>query len=98
MGNSILTSEIQLTAASLASVAALTVTIFLHCLTGLNPKLNLLVNSFLAILWSLSWALLTWYMSGTLANKCDVGHWNEDVGIMVCRIYKALFTFTLVGL
>ena len=29
---------------------------------------------------------------------CDFEHWDEDVGIMVCRIYKALFAFTLVGL
>jgi len=37
-------------------------------------------------------------MSGTLANVCDVAHWHEETGIMVCRIYKTLFTFTLVGL
>jgi hypothetical protein len=36
-------------------------------------------------------------MSGTLANLCDVEHWNEEVGIMVCRIYKALFAFSLLG-
>jgi len=37
-------------------------------------------------------------MSPTLANMCDVEHWTEEVGVMVCRIYKALFTFTLFGL
>ncbi|KAK4540749.1 hypothetical protein LTR36_008964 [Oleoguttula mirabilis] len=89
---------IWLTAASLFSVASLFFTIILHCCTGLNPRLNLAINSCLAILWALSWSLLTWYMSGTLANVCDTEHWHEDVGIMVCRIYKALFTFTLVGL
>ena len=85
-------------AASLASVAALLFTIVMHCCIGLNPRLNIAVNAFLLVLWALSWSLLTWYMSGTLANVCDVEHWREDVGIMVCRIYKALFTFALMGL
>lgn len=58
----------------------------------------MIVNSLLCLLWGLSWALLAWYMSGTLANKCDISHWNEDVGVMVCKIYKALFAFTLVAL
>ena len=93
-----LTTRVQLTAASLASVVALTSTILIHCLTGLNPSLNIAINALLSFLWSLSWALLAWYMSGTLASMCDIEHWNEDVGIMVCRIYKALFAFTLVGL
>ncbi|KAK1808602.1 hypothetical protein LTR12_017050 [Friedmanniomyces endolithicus] len=88
---------IWLTSASLFSIAALFFTIILHCFIGLNPRLNIALNGFLAILWTLSWSLLTYYMSGTLANVCDKAHWHEDTGIMVCRIYKALFTFTLLG-
>lgn len=65
---------------------------------GLNPRLNALVNLVLILLWTFSWTLLTWYMSGTLANMCDMEHWHEDIGIFVCRIYKALFTFTLFGM
>ncbi|KAI6855847.1 hypothetical protein KC343_g4809 [Hortaea werneckii] len=89
---------IWLTAASLFSIAALSFTILLHCCIGLNPRVNVLVNAFLTLLWGLSWCLLTWYMSDTLRNMCDVQHWHEDIGVMVCRIYKALFTFTLFGL
>ncbi|KAK3711415.1 hypothetical protein LTR37_009594 [Vermiconidia calcicola] len=89
---------IWLFSASLASILSLTFTICLHCLTGLRPQLNLAINSLLAFLWALSWSLLTWYMSPTLAHMCDVEQWDNDVGIMVCRIYKALFTFTLLGL
>lgn len=88
----------QLSAASLFSIVALLVTIVLHCCFGLNPRFNLAINGFLLVIWAISWSLLTWFMSGTLANMCDVQHWHEDVGIMVCRIYKALFTFTLLGL
>lgn len=88
----------QLTTASLFSIAALLVTIILHCCVGLTSRLNLAVNGFLLVLWAVSWSLLTWFMSPTLANMCDVEHWHEDTGIMICRIYKALFAFTLLGL
>ncbi|KAF2772429.1 hypothetical protein EJ03DRAFT_204039 [Teratosphaeria nubilosa] len=89
---------IWLTSASLFSIAALCFTIVLHCFVGLNPRLNLAINGFLTLLWGLSWIVLTIYMSRTLAHVCDYEHWNENVGIMVCRIYKALFTFALVGM
>lgn len=90
-------SSAQLMASSLFSVAALCVTIVLHCCVGLKPDLNIAINGFLSLLWVVSWSLLTWYMSPTLQNMCDVEHWQEDTGIMVCRIYKALFTFAFFG-
>ena len=85
-------------ASSFFSVAALTVTIVLHCCVGLRPDFNIAINGFLTLVWLVSWSLLTWYMSPTLRNYCDVEHWKEDAGIMVCRIYKALFTFAFLGL
>jgi hypothetical protein len=85
-------------ASSFFSVAALAVTIVLHCCVGLRPDFNIAVNGFLTLVWAVSWSLLTWYMSPTLKNYCDVEHWKEDAGIMVCRIYKALFTFAFLGL
>lgn len=88
---------VLLMASSLFSVAALCVTIVLHCCIGLKPDLNIAINGFLSLLWVVSWSLLTWYMSPTLQNMCDVEHWQEDTGIMVCRIYKALFTFAFFG-
>ncbi|CAK3984418.1 hypothetical protein BAUCODRAFT_63557 [Lecanosticta acicola] len=89
---------IWLTAASLFSIAALASTILLHCCMGLHPRVNAAVNISLGILWTLSWSVLTWYTSGTLANRCDLDHWDEELGITVCRTYKALFTFTLLGM
>lgn len=32
-----------------------------------------------------------------MSHFCDYDNWSEDLGVMVCRIYKALFAFTLVG-
>ncbi|OQO13247.1 hypothetical protein B0A48_01475 [Cryoendolithus antarcticus] len=89
---------IFLMASSLFSIAALTFTICLHCFVGLKSDLNIGINGFNALLWTLSWSLLTWYMSPTLKHTCDVENWREDVGIMVCRIYKALFAFAFLGM
>lgn len=83
---------------SLLTIIALTATIALHCFYGLNPVLNTALNSSLAILWAVGFALLTWWSSGTLAHVCNVENWESDMGISVCRLYKALFSFALLGL
>ena len=36
-------------------------------------------------------------MAGTLGHVCDAANWGSEAGIMICRIYKALFTFTMLG-
>ena len=82
---------------SLFTVLALCVTIVLHCCFGLNPRFNLFLNSVLLVPWTVGFALLSWWSSGTLTHVCNVDNWHDDVGIMVCRIYKALFAFALLG-
>lgn len=88
----------QLFAVSLLTILALTTTIVLHCFYGLNPILNTALNSSLAIVWSVGFALLSWWSSGTLSHVCNVDNWDDDLGISVCRLYKALFSFALFGL
>lgn len=36
-------------------------------------------------------------MKGTLYHSCTAENWGNDTGMMVCRIYKVLFTFTVTG-
>ncbi|KAF9693146.1 hypothetical protein EKO04_008658 [Ascochyta lentis] len=55
-------------------------------------------NSALLLFWSVTFALLTWWSSGTLTHACNKQNWRSSVGINVCRSFKALFTFTCVGL
>jgi len=88
---------ILLLTVSLLTILFLTATIVLHCFYGLNPTLNISLNSVLLVLWSLGFALLTWWTSGTLAHVCNVKNWDNEAGIMICREYKALFAFTLFG-
>ena len=50
------------------------------------------------MLWALSFALLAWWSSATLASACAVENWENELGKSVCRTYKALFSFALLGL
>lgn len=60
--------------------------------------LNTVLNSSLALLWAVSFALLAWWSSSTLSHVCNVDNWDSELGISVCRLYKALFSFALLGL
>ncbi|TGO20347.1 hypothetical protein BPAE_0304g00020 [Botrytis paeoniae] len=82
---------------SLATVAVLTLTIILYNFTYLSPKFNCLLNGTVSIFWMLGFALLSWNLSNTLKKSCDLQTWRSGVAISVCREYKALWTFTLVG-
>jgi hypothetical protein len=88
----------QLLATALLTVVSLTCTIVLHIFYGLNSVLNTILNSILALLWAVSFALLSWWSSGTLSHVCNQDNWDNDMGIAVCRMYKALFSFGLLGL
>ena len=85
-------------AVALLTLVSLAITIVLHCCYGLNPTLNIIINSGLALLWAVAFSLLSWYSSGTLSHVCNQEQWDDDLGISVCRLYKALFSFSLFGL
>ncbi|KAF1349801.1 hypothetical protein BDV97DRAFT_175619 [Delphinella strobiligena] len=89
---------IVLSTVSLLTVAVLTFTILLHFCSGLNPLFNLLLNTILATIWAMGFGMLSYYMWHTLTHVCDITNWHDETGIMVCRIYKAVFTFSLLGL
>ncbi|KAJ6279181.1 hypothetical protein J3E71DRAFT_355135 [Bipolaris maydis] len=89
---------ILLMTVSVLTIVALASTIVLHLYHGLNPGLNITVNSSLGLLWIVSFGLLTKWTSGTVAGVCDTSHWDSDTGVSICRQYKALFSFALLGL
>lgn len=82
---------------SLLTLLTLTLTIALHTLHGLNPTLNLTLNTLLALLWGPSFALLSWWSASTLSSACAKTDWESDTGARVCQTYKALFSFALLG-
>ncbi|CAI7675655.1 unnamed protein product [Penicillium pancosmium] len=72
-------------------------TTVINCSCGLSPKLSIILNIILLLLWLLSLALLSYSMSGTILTKCTTADWANSTGISVCRSYKALFSFTVIG-
>ncbi|KAF5864839.1 hypothetical protein ETB97_006378 [Aspergillus alliaceus] len=68
-----------------------------HCLHGLSPQLSLVSNTICLLLWLISLGLLSWSMSQTILTTCNATYWATPTGIMVCRIYKVLFAFTVLG-
>ncbi|KAG2417457.1 hypothetical protein HFD88_008676 [Aspergillus terreus] len=93
---SILTSS-PLLITSVLSLLNYILTAITHCTSGLSPRLSLVCNSILFILWLISLGLLSWSMANTITTTCNATYWATATGIAVCRIYKVLFSFTVVG-
>jgi hypothetical protein len=87
----------QLFGVSLITLITLTLTFAIHLCHVLSPLFNLIINALLTLLWLLGLSLLGWNMAGTLGHVCNAANWGSEAGIMVCRIYKALFTFSLLS-
>jgi len=86
-----------LLAVSAGTNLSVLVTAFFYHFRTLQPRLSWMINSGLTGLWALGFALLTWNLSGTLSHTCNVENWDHETGVMVCRIYKAVETFTITG-
>ncbi|KAF2149555.1 hypothetical protein K461DRAFT_48460 [Myriangium duriaei CBS 260.36] len=83
---------------SFLTVICLTTTIAFHCLTGLSPRLNLILNSVQLFSWALGFIMLTRWAWGTITGACDAITWHNNDGVMVCQTYKALYGFGMIGL
>ncbi|CRL23214.1 unnamed protein product [Penicillium camemberti] len=79
------------------SLLNIILTSVIHCSCGLSTKLSISLNILLTILWALSLGLLSWSLSSTITTSCTTTYWGNSTGIAVCRSYKALFTFTVIG-
>lgn len=70
----------------------------MHVFRTLGPKISLLTHAILQILWLVSIALISRKLSGmVLSHTCTLSTWQTDMGVMVCQIYKALYTFIVLS-
>ncbi|GAB7338116.1 hypothetical protein MBLNU457_4474t2 [Dothideomycetes sp. NU457] len=76
---------IVLITVSLLTVLFLTATIVFHYMTGLSPRLNIVLNTTLFCLWAMGFGMLAYYMSGTLSHYCNTATWENDAGVMKRR-------------
>jgi hypothetical protein len=90
---------LQLLAISIATMAALLITILLYNLTYLSPRFNMVLNGSISFFWALGLALLTWSVSTShvLQKSCTGSVWGGEAEAGVCRDYKALWSMTLCG-
>ncbi|QKX58631.1 uncharacterized protein TRUGW13939_05756 [Talaromyces rugulosus] len=77
---------------------SLILTGILHCSNRLSPVLSMVLNIILFILWIASIGLLGYSMKGTISVTCDTSNWGTSTGVMVCRLYKTLFSFVVISL
>jgi hypothetical protein len=85
-------------AAALTTMLSLAGTLLIYLLFGLSPFVNLCINGLLLALWAPSFAFLWYWTRKTLSDVCSAKTWHDETGIMVCRIYKALFAFCALGM
>ncbi|THC90600.1 hypothetical protein EYZ11_009932 [Aspergillus tanneri] len=82
---------------SLLSLINFVLTTITHCCYGLSPLLSATTHSILLLLWLISLGLMSWSMSHTILTTCNATYWGTSTGINVCRLYKALFSFTVLS-
>jgi len=58
----------------------------------------MILNIILLLLWMVSLGILGYSMKGTITTSCDTKDWGTSTGVMVCRLYKTLFSFVVVSL
>jgi len=88
---------ILLLAVSCSTLLFIIVTAYFYHRRIIYPKLSLVLNIFLGLIWAVGAGLLTWYLSPLLGNSCDIAIWKVDVAVLVCQLYKALTAFAIIG-
>lgn len=88
----------QVLAATLISLISLLLTTVLYTCFFLSPLFSLVLNATILILYLVGYGLLTWNIYGTLGHSCSRANWASDDGMMICRTYKAFYSFEVFGL
>ncbi|KAJ5525529.1 hypothetical protein N7494_012179 [Penicillium frequentans] len=82
---------------SLLSLLNVIFTSLINCACSLNTKLSIILNFLIFLLWALGLALLSYNMAHTILTSCTTEYWGNSTGENVCRMYKVLFTFTILA-
>lgn len=76
-------------------MVAILITSIISCCATLSPIINILLNIPILFLWLFGISILTWNMYGALGHTCSLTNWGNDRGVMVCQIYKTLYSFVV---
>jgi hypothetical protein len=64
----------------------------------LKPRMSVYITGALALIWMAGFGMLTWNLSSLLSQRCTVELWSHETGVMICRMYKALESFTIIAM
>ncbi|KAA8892847.1 hypothetical protein FN846DRAFT_613297 [Sphaerosporella brunnea] len=84
--------------AASATVLNLLITSILLCCCGLSPFPVLVFDTFLLLLWTISFGLLLRAMGDTTTATCSTDDWGNADGVAVCHMFKCLVAFSLIVL
>lgn len=84
-------------AGSLLAFLHLVISYLFYARGRLSPLFNMIISGFVLLLYTIGFALLVWNMYGTLSHSCSKTNWANDDGMFVCRVYKAFFSFVVIG-
>ena len=92
------TNNAQLLVASLVSILTVTFTTSTHIFRTMTPRTSMIINGLAFILWIIGLSIITAKIgSMVLGHTCAMPMWATEMGVMVCRIYKALYSFIVIG-
>lgn len=83
---------------SMISTISLSVMLFVYYPAAPPSKRSFILNGVLICLWVVAFVILTNSMKSTITSKCSVTNWGNGTGVMVCRLYKTLFSFEAIAL
>ena len=82
----------------MATLVAVGFVIFTHAYGTMSPRASAIINATLLAAWL---AGLAWISSKighmVLSHSCEISVWQTPMGMMVCRIYKALYAFLVIS-
>ncbi|KAK5451634.1 hypothetical protein LTS15_007894 [Exophiala xenobiotica] len=73
--------------------------IFRHKVFLVSARFNLFVHLVVLSLWCAAFGVLSWRLGGmVLSHSCTLKIWQTSMGVMVCRLYKAMYSFSAISL
>lgn len=88
---------LQVLAGSLLAFLHLVISYIFYARGRLSPLFNMVVSVPILLWYTIGSVLLVWNMYGTLSHSCSKTNWANDDGMFVCRVYKAFFSFVVMG-
>lgn len=88
----------QLQAAALTTILWLAVSSLLQYWHRLSPLANAIINGFTGCVWIGAFSLLSYRMGSLTVRGCSTEVWGTDQGVLVCQLYKLLFSAAVVAM